>query len=357
MVTVADVFDDIVGQDRALRSLRNLVQTPSHAYLLSGPAGSAKLEAAIATAAALQCEQGGCGICDECQRVLRRTHPDVTVISRAGVNWSVDEIRDAERIARRIPVQGRYQILVLPNIELSVLAAPALLKTLEEPPRRTIFILLADELPDHLTTVESRCVKVPFSALHFDDIVTVLERSGVSSVQARMAAEAADGNLDRARVVARDEELAQRVTAWRNVPDQLRSVSPVALAQSIIAGLDAAIAPLQAVHAEELDTWKRDAELAGRRGGQKEVEQRHQREQRRFRTDELRFGLSTLTRTYRERLVASLEGGDDGDLRATNEAKSSIAAITAITHAYENLTLNANENLLLTDLLTTLTRT
>ena len=356
-MSMTDVFDEIVGQDRAVHALRNLVQTPSHAYLLSGPPGSAKRETALAAAAALQCENGGCGTCDECQRVLRGTHPDVTVVSRAGVNWSVDEIRDAERVARRIPVQGRYQILVLPNIELSVLAAPALLKTLEEPPRRTIFILLADELPDHLITIESRCVKVAFAALSFDDIVTVLERSGVPSMQARMAAEAADGDLDRARVVARDEELAQRVTVWRTIPDQLRSESPVALAQSIMSGLDAAIAPLQAVHAEELDTWKRAAELAGRRGGQKDVEQRHQREQRRFRTDELRFGLATLTRSYRERLVASLEGGDEGDVRATSEARSSIAAITAIAHAYENLTLNANENLLLTDLLTTLTRT
>ena len=354
---MTDVFDSIVGQDRPVSALRGLVRTPSHAYLFSGPRGSEKLESALAFAAALQCANNGCGICDECQRVMRRTHPDVTVITRAGLNWSVDEIRETERIARRRPVHDGYQILILPNIELSTLAGPALLKTLEEPPRRTIFLLLADELPEHLVTIESRCVKVEFSALGIDDIVTVLEREGIPVVQARMSAEAASGDLDRARVVARDADLAQRISLWRDVPDRLANTSPAALAQIIAAGLDGAIAPLQALQAEELDEWKKAAEAAGRRGGQKEVEQRHQREQRRFRTEELRFGFATLTRSYRERMVASLESADDGDTRASSDARAAINAISAIAQAHQNLGLNANETLLLTDLFTTLTRT
>ena len=354
---MTDVFSHIVGQERAVSALRGLVRTPSHAYLFSGPRGSEKLESALAFAAALQCPDNGCGICDECGRVLRRTHPDVTVVARAGLNWSVDEIRETERIARRRPVHDGFQILILPNIELSSLAGPALLKTLEEPPRRTIFLLLADELPEHLVTIESRCVKVEFSALSVEDIVTLLERDGIPAVQARMSAEAASGDLDRARVVARDADLAQRVALWRAIPDQLASTSPAAIAHTIAAGLDGAIAPLQALQAEELDEWKKAAEVAGRRGGQKDVEQRHQREQRRFRTEELRFGFATLTRSYRERMVASLEGADDGDSRASNEARASITAIAAITQAHQNLGLNANETLLLTDLFTTLSRT
>lgn len=357
MGVVTDVFSHIVGQERAVSALRGLVRTPSHAYLFSGPRGSEKLESALAFAAALQCPDNGCGICDECGRVLRRTHPDVTVVARAGLNWSVDEIRETERIARRRPVHDGFQILILPNIELSSLAGPALLKTLEEPPRRTIFLLLADELPEHLVTIESRCVKVEFSALSVEDIVTLLERDGIPAVQARMSAEAASGDLDRARVVARDADLAQRVALWRAIPDQLASTSPAAIAHTIAAGLDGAIAPLQALQAEELDEWKKAAEAAGRRGGQKDVEQRHQREQRRFRTEELRFGFATLTRSYRERMVASLEGADDGDSRASNEARASITAIAAITQAHQNLGLNANETLLLTDLFTTLSRT
>lgn len=354
---MTDVFSSIVGQDRAISALRGLVRTPSHAYLLSGPRGSEKIESALAFAAALQCDDNGCGTCDECSRVLRRTHPDVTVVSRTGLNWSVDEIRETERIARRRPVHDGYQILILPNIELSTLAGPALLKTLEEPPRRTIFLLLADELPEHLVTIESRCVKVEFSALGIDDIVTVLEREGIPAVQARMSAEAASGDLDRARVVARDSDLAQRISLWRDVPDRLADSSPAALAQTIAAGLDGAIAPLQALQAEELDAWKKAAEAAGRRGGQKDVDQRHQREQRRFRTEELRFGFATLTRSYRERMVASLESADDGDARASSDARAAITAIAAIAQAHQNLGLNANETLLLTDLFTTLTRT
>lgn len=353
---MSDVFADIVGQDRAVAMLRGLALSPRHAYLFTGPRGSEKLEAAMAFAAALQCSQHGCGHCDECGRVQRRTHPDVTVVARAGLNWSVDEIREAERIARRRPVHDGYQVVILPQIELSSLAGPALLKTLEEPPRRTVFLLLADELPDHLVTIESRCVKVEFGALGIDDIVHLLERDGIPPVQAKMSAEVASGDLDRARVVARDADLAQRIALWRDVPDRLASTSPAALAQAVAAGLDAAIAPLQLVQAGELDEWKKAAEAAGRRGGVKDVEQRHQREQRRFRTEEIRFGFATLTRSYRERMVAALESADDGDARASSDARAAIGAIAAIAEAHQKLSLNANESLLLTDLFTTLTR-
>ena len=353
---MSDVFDSIIGQDRAVTALRNFALNPTHAYLLFGPPGSEKLEAALAFASALQCDSRGCGKCEECQRVLRGSHPDVTVVARAGVNWSVDEIREAERIARRRPVHEKYQVIILPNIELSALAGPALLKTLEEPPRRTVFILLADELPDRLTTIESRCVKVAFGALGIDDIVTLLERDGVASVQAKMSAEAAAGDLDRARVLARDADLAARVRLWRDAPDRLGDMSPAALANEVISGLDAAIAPLQALHAEEMEAWRATLEMSGRRGGVKDVEQRQQREQRRFRSEELRFGLASLARAYRTRMVGALEGAEDGDSRALNESRSALAAIEAISAATKSLGLNANEQLLLTNLFGSLAR-
>ncbi len=355
---MSDVFSSLVGQAGAVNALRRYAEQPSHAYLFTGPAGAGKLEAATAFAAALQCPTHGCGTCDECGRVLRGSHPDVTVVTRAGVQWSVDEIRESERIARRRPLHDGYQILILPSIELSTNAAPALLKTLEEPPRRTIFILLADELPEHLVTIESRCVEVNFHALSTEEILTILEREGVASVQARTSAEAAAGNLDRARLLANDPQLSDRLNAWRRLPETLTSSSPAALASTMLAALEGAVEPLKARHAEELEQFKAESEGPGRRrvGGVKEVEQRHQREQRRFRTDELHFGLAAVTRAYRERMVASLEGVADGDNRGRNDARSAIACMEAISKASDSLALNANETLMLTNLFTQLSR-
>ena len=355
---MSDVFSSLVGQVGVVNALRRYAEQPSHAYLFTGPPGAGKLEAAVAFAAALECPDHGCGTCDECARVLRGSHPDVSIVARAGVQWSVDEIREAERVARRRPLHQSHQILILPSIELSTNAAPALLKTLEEPPRRTIFILLADELPEHLVTIESRCVEVNFHSLSTEDILLVLEREGVPAVQARTSAEASAGNLDRARLLANDPQLADRLAAWRRLPEMLTSNSPASLATSTLAALEGAVEPLKARHAEELDQFKTEAEGPGRRrvGGVKEVELRHQREQRRFRTDELRFGLAALTRTYRERMISSLEGVADGDARGRTDARSAIACIEAIASSSDALSLNANESLLLTNLFTQLSR-
>jgi len=355
---VSDVFDSLVGQDDVVAVLRRYVELPSHAYLFTGPPGAGKVEAARAFAAALECPQNGCGTCDECTRVLRGSHPDVTIVARAGVQWSVDEIREAERIARRRPMHDGYQVLILPNIELSTNAAPALLKTLEEPPKRTVFLLLADELPEHLVTIESRCVEVGFHQLSTESILEVLEREGVSSVQARSSAEAAAGNLDRARLLATDPHLTERLAMWRRLPELLAGESPAALASTLLGALEAAVEPLKARHAEELEQIKTEAEGPGRRrvGGLKEVEQRQQREQRRFRTEELRFGLAALARAYRERMVSALEGLEEGDLRGRGDARSAAACVDAITASVGGLSLNANETLLLTNLFTQLAR-
>jgi DNA polymerase-3 subunit delta' len=357
---VGDVFDGVLGQDRAVTALRHHARAPVHAYLFTGPAGAGMREALVAFVAALQCPEQGCGRCEACRLVAAGADPDVTFLGRAGVNWSVDELGEAERISRRRPLGRGHQIVVIENVELAAASAGKLLKILEEPPTRTVFLLSAESLPESLVTVQSRCLEVAFAPLSEDVISDYLTRQGCEVVAARAAAAASGGDLRRAQVLARDEALATRVAAWRSVPERLDGASSRAseLVAELGAAVDAALAPLVALQEEELARLTANAREMGQRAlpGRREVEARFKREQRRFRQEDLRFGLSALTLAYRERLLEGLEGLDDGDRRGRVLVRGAIEAIELIDATARELAGNVDETLALTNLLLSLSR-
>jgi DNA polymerase-3 subunit delta' len=354
---VSDVFDQLVGQTRATVALREYARHPVHAYLFTGPDGAALRDAARVFAAALQCPDHGCGACEQCRAVLREVDPDVSVITRVGLNWRVEELRDAERVARRRPLGSGHQIVILENVELTVTGpvnvAAALLKTLEEPPTRTVFLLTAEETPEQLATIASRCVDVPIAGLNADAIVEQLTREGASADAARAAADAANGNLRRARVLVRDPDLAARLAVWRSVPARLDGSTATAstLVGELTATLDAAVAPLAQLQGDEMDRLLAQARDLGQRSvaNRKEIEASFKREQRRFRTDELRFALATLTAVYRERLHENVARPDEA--RATYRVGACLRALDALGVASARLGSNMDEGLLLHDLL------
>lgn len=360
---MSDVFDAIVGQDRAVAAMRDYVRQPVHAYLISGPSGANVEETTRAFIAALQCPAHGCGACDVCRRVLEGNEPDVHVATRAGASWSVEDIHDIERIARRRPLQAPFNIVVVEDIELTVSggspSAPALLKTLEEPATKTIFILTAEELPEELVTIESRCVNIPLQGLSIDAIVDVLVRGGASREVAVEAAASAQGNLRRAHVLVNDPALAQRLALWRGAPDRFNgtAASAAAFALDISAAITAALAPLVTLQDAELERLAAQAKEMGLRAvpGRTKIEQQHKREQRRFRLDELRFGLSVLAAVYRERFH-ELTTAPSLDARAQFTLTQTIAAIEIVTEAYQRLGTNVDEGLLLHDLALSLMR-
>jgi DNA polymerase-3 subunit delta' len=359
---MADVFDTLVGQDRAAASMRQHVQNPVHAYLFTGPVGSSLRDAVLAFAAALQCPERGCGCCEACRLVLEEKDPDVYFAERAGVSWRVDDLREADRVSRRRPLGAGYQIIVIEEVDLTTTgaspSAPALLKSLEEPPTRTIFLLSAEEVPDALETIESRCVEVRLKGLSEDDLESILTREGADVESARMAAIAASGNLRRARVLVRDAALGERISTWRTVPERLTGTpaASAALAGEISAALDRAIAPLQLLQEEELEHRIQDAREMGQRSlsNRKDLEAQFKREQRRFRIDELRFGLTALTNVYRERLAQGLDGLNQGDSRSEYRVGASLQAIDVIVKTNQRLSSNIDETLLLNDLMLSL---
>ena len=359
---MADIFDAFVGQDRAVASMRQYAKNPVHAYLISGPVGSGLHDTAVLFAAAMQCSNHGCGACEACRLVLSDNDPDVYVAERAGLSWRIDELREADRVSRRRPLGAGYQIVIIDDVELTTTgaapSAPALLKSLEETPARTIFLLTAEDVPPALDTVVSRCVEVKLKGLSEDELRAVLVREGAEMDAANSAATAANGNLRRARVLVHDADLAERIARWRAVPERLNGTpaASAAAATEIARALDDAIAPLQRLQEDELELRIRESREMGQRSvsSRRDVEAQFKREQRRFRIDELRFGLTALTNVYRDRLSESLGGSASGDARGEYRVGASIRAIEVVAEASRRLTSNVDETLLLNDLMLSL---
>jgi DNA polymerase-3 subunit delta' len=258
--------------------------------------------------------------------------------------------------------------VIVNDIELTVAgaapSAPALLKSLEEPPTRTIFLLTAEDVPESLDTIVSRCVQINFQAMSDADLEEVLRRDGAAPEAAARAARSAGGNLARARVLVRDPGLGRRLEIWRSVPDRLKGTASGAtqLATEISSAIDDAMAPLEAMHGDDLARRTREAKDVGLRsvGNRKEIEAQFKREERRFRLEEVRFGLSVLTSVYRDRmfdaLVETADASDVPDSRATYRVSSSVQALDILVETNERLSTNIDESLLLADLMLSLAR-
>src|SRR5262245_27762494 len=294
----ADVLDpwrDVVGQPAAVRQLTAAAREPVHAYLLVGPTGSGRR--ALARAFAADLLSAGSASDEERARHVRlalaEQHPDLRVVEPEGNTFRKGDAEAVVRHATLSPIEGHRKVIVATNCEfMEEEAVGYLLKTVEEPPASTHFVLLATEVLPELVTIASRCVRVEVHALADDVVAAQLEASGVPADRAVAAAAAAAGDLDRARTLATDDRLALRHQAWRDVPRRLdgtghAAATVVAELQSMIGE---ALGPLQERQAAEAAALDEQIERFGlRRAGRKDLETRHKREVRRFRPAELRL--------------------------------------------------------------------
>lgn len=344
----ASVWDQVIGQQRAVLRLRRSAQQPVHAYLFLGPPGSTKEDAARAFATELISGSDDTAGRDA-RLIAERAHPDVREIHRVGATISAEQIREIVRLAAMAPVEGRRQVIILHEFHLlTAMGAAALLKTVEEPPPSTIFVILADLMSPDLVTIASRCARVDFAPLDQAAIAAALRADGVDAVAADSAAQAAGGDLRRARVLAADPELERRRQAFANVPHNLdgHGAAVVRITNELFALIDAAAAPLTDRQAEEVAALDERIAASGERGsGRKQLEERHRRELRRYRTDELRSGLVEIAAAYRDGLVG---GAFDGP---GNRSEGAVAAVARIHQAIAALDRNPNESLLMQSLL------
>lgn len=333
------LWDEVVGQPDAVRQLRAAVADPVHAYLLVGPEGSGKRAAARAFAADLLAaghdEEGA----DRARRlVAAEAHPALTVVEREGASISTEMANEIVRAASLSPAEGDLQVFVLVDFHLVGPAAPTLLKTIEEPASTAVFVVLAEEVTPDLVTIASRCVQVDLAAVPTNLLVERLVADGVDLDVARVSAEGAGGSLSRARLLARDPEVVARRDAWYAAPTRLDGTGATAatVADELYSSIEAVLAPLAAMHTEEMERFLAGFEAAGvepRKGDIKRLEDRHKREQRRVRVDELRSGLATLVARYRDELAA---GGPSADF---------VSAAEAVQELCDRLVFNPNEGL------------
>ena len=209
------VWADLVGQQRVVDVLRRAVaggpHAMSHAWLITGPPGSGRSNAARSFAAALQCENGGCGTCNTSRTALSGAHPDVTLVRTEQLSIGVDEVRELVRRAAMSPTLGRYQVLVVEDADrVTERGADALLKSIEEPAPRTVWLLCAPTPDDVVVTIRSRCRAVHLSTPSNAAVAELLvRRDGVPSELAAFAARVAQGHIGRARMLARHEQIGR----------------------------------------------------------------------------------------------------------------------------------------------------
>src|SRR6202011_5513758 len=176
-------FDEVFGQEPVVRTLRNAVALGKvhHAYLFVGSRGTGKTSMAKILAACLNCERGPtiepCGECDSCVSIARASSLDVIEMDAASNN-SVDDIRELRESVAYAPVSGHRKVYILDEAHmLSTAAWNAFLKTLEEPPPNTVFVLATTEPQKVLATVVDRCHRFDFQRPKAEQIATVVART------------------------------------------------------------------------------------------------------------------------------------------------------------------------------------
>jgi len=236
------VWSDVIGQESAVETLQRAVTDPgamTHAWLLTGPPGSGRSVAARAFAAALECPDGGCGQCRECRTALDATHADVTVLATEGLSIRVEQARDLVALAAHRPSVSPWRVIIIEDADrLTERAADSLLKALEEPVARTVWILCAPSLEDVIITIRSRSRHVRLRTPPPEAVAELLvRRDGVEPAMAMYAARAAQSHVGLARRLARDEGARIRRRDVIALAGQIRGVGHAVNAAADLAAI------------------------------------------------------------------------------------------------------------------------
>jgi DNA polymerase-3 subunit delta' len=215
------ILGNIIGQPHLTTILQDAVnaahnniesQEMTHSWLFTGPPGSGRSIAAASFAAALICPNKGCGICVDCETAMSGSHVDIEIVKTEGLSLKVDEIRELISHAAWAPSLRNWRIVIIEDAErLTEAAANALLKVIEEPGSRTIWILCSPSLIEILPTIRSRCRILQLRTPSHESIVKLLvERDKINPELANHAARISQGHIGRAKYLAQNPETISR---------------------------------------------------------------------------------------------------------------------------------------------------
>jgi len=293
----------------------------THAWLFTGPPGSGRSIAARAFASALLCPFGGCGECASCRQVRAGTHADLLLVRPAGLSYGVKQTRELVLRAAGAPSGGRWRVVLFEDADrCTEAAANALLKAIEEPAPRTVWLLCSPSAEDLVTTIRSRCRVVTLRVPPSEAVAAVLaERDGIDYDRALVCARAAQGHVGRARRLALDPSAAARREAVLRVPVQSVSLGP---ALAAAAALVKTAEDEAKTMTEQLDEPEREAlrqafgegstgkgvakAMRGMAGAMKDLEDRQKSRATRVKRDTLDSALLELAAFYRDVLMVQV---------------------------------------------------
>ena len=333
MNTTPAVFADLVGQEHVVAILQGALiaahtgedsQEMTHAWLFTGPPGSGRSSAALAFACALICPQGGCATCNQCRSARTGAHPDVEVIRTEGLSIKIDEVRELLTRVAWAPAMGGWRVVVMEDADrLTESAANALLKAIEEPGNRTVWLLCAPTLHDLLPTIRSRCRHLQLRTPSTAAVTEVLHRrDGISPAMADFAARVSQGHIGRARYLATNESVRSDRNTIMKLPLQLGSIAAAFKAAQTLIDLATSQANFASDERDEKEivalaqAWGKGATGRGMATGGakalKDLEKEQKGRAARAVRDALDGALLDIATFYRDVMV--VQAGNGGDL-------------------------------------------
>ena len=369
---MTSVFDDLVGQEHIIDILTKAVaasrtqeesQEMTHAWVFTGPPGSGRSSAAVAFAQALICPKNGCATCSDCNSAKTHGHPDVEIIRTEGLSIKVEEVRELLTRVAWAPSMGGWRVVVMEDADrLTESAANALLKAIEEPGTRTVWLLCAPTLHDVLPTIRSRCRHLQLRTPSLEAVTNVLiNRDHIPPGMADFAARVSQGHIGRAKYLATNETLRSNRKTIMQLPLQLGSLAAAFQAAQTLVDLASTEANTSSDQRDEKEIEKlQEAYGKGATGrgmatggakAVKELEKEQKSRSTRMVRDSIDGALLDIATFYRDVMMVqsgNIDSMINTDMReqiesyaANSPSHSTINKINAIMDARENLARNS----------------
>ena len=369
-MSATSVFDNLIDQEHIISILQEAVSAASdstnqsqemtHAWLFTGPPGSGRSNAALAFAAALVCRNGGCNDCTDCKTATTGSHADVELIKTEGLSIKIDEVRDLITRASWSPAVGNYRVVVIEDADrLTEPAASALLKAIEEPGLRTVWLLCAPSSTDVLPTIRSRTRSLVLRTPSIAAVAKLLEKEKFSPAMADFAARVSQGHIGRARHLAKSEEARTRRQAILKISLMITDIASAFKAAQVLVEAAKAEAEEEAERRDDVEisalkeAWGQQGSKLTQGGSKavKELEKEQKSRTTRMVRDYLDRALLDIATLYRDILLIQSNSPDSiintdlisemTKIAESTEAEATLAKLEAIMSARTNLSHNA----------------